>query len=152
MKEIKKYVAYDGSEFSRKYDCQRYEKLYRTVQKIMKQLRPKPEDPHCIFANGGGFVTQNPVLVQKVRDELLDVIATRIDHKWIGESKGKERTEVHPSWMAGLLSAYNSSILYAAWTRIWCIDLHGREWGQPYYADHPDEGKQIEYVEPKEEK
>ncbi len=39
-------------------------------------------------------------------------------------------------------------VLHRAWYRVYCIDASGREWGQPYFALHPTEGKQRECPTP----
>ena len=52
MREIVKYVAYDGSEFDAAAKCLDYEENCMVVDSIMKALKPRPESRD--FSNGGG--------------------------------------------------------------------------------------------------
>jgi len=139
MKQITKWQADDGTEFTDEIVCLDYELLCGKVTKIMSAFPVPPEG--CVFANGGGYLQLSEEVVTTVRNQILDLIATKIDHHWVEESRDPR---IHTSWVARLVGDYNIRPLSAAWERLSCIDNQWREWGQPYYANNPDEGCQIE--------
>lgn len=138
MKQITRYIAEDSTSFGSKQECSEYETLCERVKKIMSQLSEPPLDENCQFANGYGYIQHNPVVFRKVRNELLDEFSTKIDHKWITQSKSDG---AHPSWVGRLVSDYNIKAYYTAWHRIQCTDKDFREFGQVYYAEHPNEAE-----------
>lgn len=140
MKEITKWKAEDGCEFINKEECINYENLCAQVETIMSVFPKRPENDRCSFANGNGFIQLSEKIVNNARYELLDLIATKIDHKWIKQSK---KENIHPSYVSRLVNEYGIRPFCNAWSRFECIDKQWREWGQPYFANHPEEGKQI---------
>jgi hypothetical protein len=141
MKKIQKYQAEDGREFFDKKECEDYEVLCAKTIVIMSQLPSKPDDEYCRFSNGHGFIQHDEAVVAKVKNELLDLIGTKIEHKWIEQSRSGS---AHPSYVGRLLDDYGIRPLSTAWSRLYCIDKYFREWGQPYYAINPDEGEQFD--------
>ncbi len=142
MKSIIKYVADDGAEFTTETKCAEYEALCAEIAAVVGKLKPIPKDDGCRFANGGGFIQQDEATFREVRRGLL-LIAQRVcPMKWIDESLADET--VHASW-AGRIIGESSRPLSSAWNRIHCTDGTFREWGQPYYAMHPDQGTQAPY-------
>lgn len=140
MEQITKWKADDGTEFTEESECAAYEKMCADVTLVMSAFPAQPENDSCSFANGGGYLQLSEEVVADVRGKLLDIIATKIDHKWVEESRD---TKIHPSYVDRLLGDYDIRPLCSAWGRLSKIDKQWREWGQPYYATHPDEGKQI---------
>ena len=139
MKQITKWKADDGCEFTDMAECAAYETLCAQVETIMAAFPKRPENDGCSFANGGGYIQLSAEVVKDARCKLLDLIATKIDHRWIAESKGEN---VHPSYVSRLVGDYGLRPFCNAWHRFECIDKSWREWGQPYFANHPSEGKQ----------
>ncbi len=142
MEIITKYRAIDGVEFNDKDKCLEYEALISQVKLIMSQLQEKPTDDGCSFSNGGGYLQHSKTLVRKVKVQILELCKDYIDHKWIQQAIDDET--VHPSWVGRLVSDYGIRPLNEAWGRFSCMDKKCREWGQPYYANNPEEAKQIE--------
>jgi hypothetical protein len=140
MEQITKWKSDDGCEFTNLAECMAYETLCTQVDQIMMVFPKRPENDGCSFANGGGFIQLSEEIVKKARGNLLDLIATKIDHKWVMQSKDMN---THPSYVARLVGDWGIKPFCQAWDRFNCIDPQWREWGQPYYASHPDEGKQI---------
>jgi hypothetical protein len=141
MKIITKYQAYNGTEFTDQAECEAYEARSRRADDIIALLPPKPELPGCEFENGGGFLQHDRVTFLNVRRQLLELGKEEFQHSWFDQSLADE--SVHPSYVARLLGDGSNKQLERAWHRISCTDKQYREWGQPYYANNPDEGKQV---------
>lgn len=140
MQQITKWEADDGREFSDMDECIEYENLCDQVERIISAFPKKPENDGCSFANGGGYIQLSEEVVKTTRNKLLDLIATKITHNWVEESRFMN---VHPSYVGRLVDECNIRPFIQAWSRISCIDKQWREWGQPYYAANPHEGEQI---------
>jgi hypothetical protein len=140
MKQIIKWQADDGREFQEETECKAYESLCGEVASIMATFPAHPKNDGCRFANGHGFIQLSEVVVKEVRNKLLDLISGEINHRWVEESRDMS---VHPSYVARLVGETGLRPLYNAWNRITCVDDQWREWGQPYYASHPDQGDQL---------
>lgn len=136
MKVIQKFQAFDGSEFGSETECRQYEELCSEIEVIMSQLPKRPSDDGCRFSNGRGFLQHREDVFFPVRDALLRIGNRISPHKWFDQSMAN-RT-VHPSW-AGRIIDETSRPLAQAWYRIMCVDSDLREWGQPYYANNPDQ-------------
>lgn len=141
MEIITKYKAVDGSEFNTENQCLDYECLIRKVDNIMKDLPPLPKDEGCEFTNGGGYVQHDKICLRKVKINLLEEIKKHINHKWVQQTIDDEN--VHPSYVSRLIDDCGIRPLSKAWDRFNCIDELAREWGQPYFANNSDKGKQV---------
>lgn len=142
MKKITKYKSNDGKVFDSKKECLEYELLCDQVDQVISQL-DHPKSFSCNdFENGEGYIQHDPIIFLKVKKELLQLMAQKIDHHWISkaiESIGTDR--VHPSLIGRLLSDYGISPFNRYWYRIQATDSQFREWGQIYFANNPDKGK-----------
>lgn len=137
MKTITKYVAYTGAEFTIEADCLDHEAKSKAVDAIVAQLVPRPKGPSCDFENGSGYIQQERETFFKVRRELLELAKTETTMKWIQQSI--DDPTAHPSWAARIISESTNGQLARAWHRISCTDKDFREWGQPFYANNPDQ-------------
>ncbi len=141
MKEIIKYNAIDNTLFDTKKECLKYEALLKKVNIIMILLSPTPKGDNCSFINGGGFLQHDEMNVKKVKREILKLCKGYNNHEWIQKTIDDETT--HPSYVGRLLDgSKNFKPLDRAWSRFMCIDKLYREWGQIYFAEHPDQGEQ----------
>lgn len=139
MKKIIKYAAHDGSEFFSKKDCARYEDLCDEINKIIGVLQPLPEDKNCEFVNGAGYIQHNAQTFRKVHINLLK-IAYRLTTHNIIKTALENPDSVHSTWISRIISDSGvPKILNIAYSRIMSTDQYFREWGQPYFATHPDE-------------
>lgn len=136
MKTITKYVAYDGAEFTDAERCQTYENNSHAADAIIAQLSAPP-DKGCEFVNGHGYLQHGSEQFYKVRRELLQQALKECDNDWIRQSLADDT--VHPSWAYRIIGEACTRQLSRAWSRIMCTDPDLREWGQPYYAAHPDQ-------------
>lgn len=137
MKPVTKYEAEDGKVFDSEFDCVAYEKRSARIAEVVSKLQPIPKNDGCEFTNGGGYVQQLPAVVVSVRVALLKIAQEASTHKWLQESI--DDISADPSWAARIISECDSTPLHKAWLRIMCIDKQFREWGQPFYALHPEQ-------------
>lgn len=123
MKSITMYQSVDGKTFKSKDDCVKHEVEYYMAQNIFSDLNPIPTQTD--FVNGYGYVQQDLNTVGKVKANF---------HQLCNKSIGKDVP-------FGFIGRYlpDTSSLGSYFTRFLCIDSKGREWGQPYYATHPDQ-------------
>lgn len=143
MKAITKYVADDGVEFIDEAKCREHDALIVEVAEVMRPLgeRYKHGDT-CDYENGAGYVQHTTAAVADVRGRLLHIAQRFTDHKWIRQTLEKG-SDAHASWAGAAIGESCPLPLREAWWRISTMDKQGREWGQPYYADHPAEAKQV---------
>ena len=140
MEAITKFQANDGTEFYHSENCIKYELLIENVKTIMSKLKPIPDS--CDFSNGSGYVQHEKEQLKTAKIALLEISKEYIDHKWIQQSIDDD--SVHLSYAGRLISEYSDlRPVYKAWNRLMCVDSQFREWGQPYFATHPEEAKQV---------
>lgn len=129
MEKITIYKALDGTRFDSEKDCLSYEELINQTEQIMKKLGKAPDN--LGFVNGGGYVQRSIEDVNKAKEELVRLSEKKfnqcLDFDFVGRY------------------AEGYKCLYYAWHRLSSIDKKGREWGQPYYAINPGQGKQVEF-------
>jgi hypothetical protein len=134
MKEITKFVAWDGSEFSTRYDCCIYERLYMEIRTVMSRLKRAPE------SGTETFVQQEKEVFLGVQHDLV-VIFERLHPLMTDQHTKWARDATRPAGFT-LVGRYmddcGPGILNSAWRRIMCVDHIFREWGQPYYAHQAD--------------
>ena len=140
MEAITKYRADDGSEFRTQAECLAHEALCAEIAAVVATLPPLPSDDGCRFSNGHGFIQHDPANFYAARTSLLKIAQRVCPHKWIDQSLAD--STVDSGW-AGRIIGESSAPLNRAWYRVSCVDKNLREWGQPYYATHPDQGEQI---------
>lgn len=142
MKVIGKYIAEDNTEFRDKQACLTYERQCLQIKDALLPLGELPEGTD--FTNGGGYIQHDLKDVVGAKRRLLLIAQEICPFRWIDESLAKiETNEIHPSWAGRIISDSGHSALNRAWHRILCIDSSAREWGQPYYVEHPSEAEQI---------
>lgn len=135
MKVVKltKYEAEDGALFDSEIECTKHERLVKELKAIMKPLGKKPKDPGCRFANGDGYIQHDLEDVEKAKQDLLNLF-----------NRG-QKEKMGFSYLGRYLND-NMSPAYDEWLRLYSVDVHGREWGQPFYAQNPGKGKQEPYT------
>jgi hypothetical protein len=141
MEQVKMYKTNDGRLFATEQEAVEHEAKLKSVKELYKLLKPIPENDGCRFANGHGFVQQDPIAVQEFKRKVMLMGAAH--HEKMVEW-AKNPIDVHPQSIVGRILSDCDSVLYKAWSRVMCMDDKYREWGQPYYALNPDEGEQVE--------
>ena len=146
MKPITVYEANDGSRWDDPNKASERDSLIHEIYLIMAPL-PEVKDDASRFANGNGYVQRDAVIVERVRADLLVPTKRILKWWWDGQMKdhGKEPVDAHPSWYLRILDG-TAAPLERAWSRLCCIDKSYREWGQPFYAAHPEKGEQVEWA------
>ena len=135
MKRITKYLADDGTEFNTEIEAVNHDALCLEIKEVMSDLPKRPENGRK-FESGKGFIQHKPHVFFGVRHALLAIGKRYIDHGWIDQAI--KDCDIHPSWVLRLFDE-QCRPLSRAWYRFMCTDNKLREWGQPYFADHPDE-------------
>lgn len=134
MEKIIKYRAKDNREFYDLDKCMEHEVLLIKIDNILEKLVPASDDIE--FTNGEGYIQQERDIVKQAIKE-----STELYNKSRKEMSKKIETIMY----YGRLLQDSGSPLYNLYSRFDCIDTKMREWGQPYFAYHPEKGKQIEY-------
>jgi len=142
METITKYKAFDGREFIDADECAKYEAVSERIINTVAQLGEQPELPGCGFANGDGYLQHEEETFMRVRNGLCEIAYEISPHRWFKETIEKG-LEAHESWAGRIISEIGNRSLDKAWHRIACTDSQFREWGQPYYASHPEQAKQV---------
>lgn len=133
------YRTTDGSEYRSIEKADAYESRVERLAPIMARLPQLPENDGCQFVNGHGYIQHDYETARAVMNDVLNLIEELFEHKWIDQTRAKGPREAHPSWVGRLISDYDDKALNRAWNRFMCIDWNTmREYGQPYYAAHPD--------------
>ena len=140
MKVITKYKAYDGVEFTDEKLCHEHERNCDTASNIMVSLPENPDS--CDFSNGSGYLQHEAGLLLSVRNEFLEFTKRYTDHKWIQETIDKG-FDAHASYESRILGEVLPNSIHKHWYRFSCIDSECREWGQPCYANNPQDGDNL---------
>jgi hypothetical protein len=130
------YKANDGSIWDRREQAERRDTLLGDIATALLPLGERPDDGD--FANGEGYVQHEPLSVRVTKKALLHLAMLNIrgyDHIWLADPDS-----IHASGIAGRIIDDCNEPLARAWFRLMCIDGESREWGQPYYALHPEQG------------
>jgi hypothetical protein len=141
MKAITKFVSDDGLEFTDEGKCVSYEALCKEVSEVMSKLSPRPILPGCGFENGDGYIQHDPEAALAAKVAILKIANGIFPHKWFDQSMADDR--VDPSWAGRLIGDFWQKCLYQAWQRFQCMDKQFREYGQPYFALHPEQAKNV---------
>lgn len=136
MKPITKYLSEEGTEFSTPEAAQKCDAIQQAVEAALNTLPKLPEE-----CNWRGYIQHDPAKFLAVRKALLEIAATVWDHKFIRQSI--ESDTVDSSWAGRIIGEMDYKTLWRAWNRISSTDKLCREWNQPYFAAHPEEGEQI---------
>lgn len=150
MKQIAKWAADDGSEWNSADDANRRDELIKAVHQAMLPLGDLPKEDNCRFQNGHGYIQHSAQAVEKAKLAIHELAKPKaILGWWFGDQiakHGKTHLElalkVHPSWHSRMLDGGHQP-LGSAYYRFQCIDKDNREWGQPYFANNPDEAENI---------
>jgi len=132
MKPVTVYQAVDGSQHSDEVAALARDRICKRVDVAMSPLGPRYDDQTCSYANGEGYVQHSNDVVDSVRESLCEMAEDVTGSKHAG----------HWSWWMRFLDG-QCPPLERAMSRLYCIDQFGREWGQPYYALNPYNGKPV---------
>ncbi len=139
MKAITVYKSIDGSRRDTPEQALERDVLCALIAAAMIPLGKIPSGTN--FGNGEGYIRHSDVIVEQVKVSLIGLSRPLLE-EWMSTQKKQNLMDRHPSWFVRMLDD-RAEPLERAWTRLWCIDNQFREWGQPYYANHPNEAKQF---------
>lgn len=134
MKVIQQFESLCGKIFNTAEECIRYENISKQVNNILNTLEnPDKYNQECQFSNGKGFI-QHP---HGTRD-MLEKEIVRLSNEWFNN----EEPFINFNYYLGrCINDSNVSCLNKLSYKLMCIDKLEREYGQPYYASHPNEIK-----------
>lgn len=134
MEVVQHFKAKDGTLFKNQDECSEYEDVLTARDKAIRLVLPKEHDT-TDFANGEGYIQ----LTDDTKEEFIDAYLGLV--KRLHPSL-HQKAVTNPVGIIGRYLDDSNSPLYRLWTLACQIDRQNRLWGQPYYALHPDEGKQ----------
>lgn len=147
-KQISKWVANDGYEFTSQAAAEERDRLLVAVELAMRPLGPRYE----FKCSGTGYVQHSAQAVEQAKLGLYE-LARKPLKWWIDAQKekhGKTDTElalhVHVSWHCRMLDG-SCPPVERAYCRIMCLDEQHREWDQPFFAANPDKRRDETCVE-----
>jgi hypothetical protein len=132
MKTITLYQATDGSNWPTEAEALKRDQLCADVDDAMGGLKPRPNGSH--FDNGHSFVQQTSEAVMLAKRTLVRLCLQETGHGVFANPA----EEIHPMSVAGRILSDVGGPLNTAWWRFACMDGQHREWGQPYFVNHPD--------------
>jgi hypothetical protein len=141
MKVITKYISDDDLEFTSEDACISYEALCKEVAETMSKLAERPNLSGCGFENGDGYIQHNPDSAWAAKVAILKIANGIYPHKWFDQSMDNKSAD--PSWAGRIIDEFSEKCVRQAWYRFQCMDKQFREYGQPYYALHPDKAKDV---------
>jgi len=132
MKQIIVYVASDGSRFDDPVKCDEYEVQCRLISNAVAPLGVERR------IDSGEFFQHTREACMAAKVALVGVFQA-IYPTW--DLKDCRPEDVHPLGVVGrVISDGNHNALNRAWNRLGCINWElFREYGQPYFANHPSE-------------
>src|SRR6185295_19554261 len=144
MREIKRWIADDNTEFTSPEACQQHEAFCAEVAAVLGRLRPRPkpsEDPQkwqiAAFENGDlGYLQQDRATFLSVRADLLRMAQRYTTHSWL--QYGIDNSFADGDLLYRVIAECCPQPLSRAWARILCVDSFAREWGQSYFIAHPE--------------
>lgn len=128
------YIADDNTEHETMEQAKDHNIFIADIAKAIEPLGKRYKGQYCDYENGSGYVQHNPISVLEAKKNIIAICKIKVPHKIWDYPAG----EIHPHSFACRLLSERNSFLYAAWRRFMMIDEQGREWGQPYYASHPE--------------
>jgi hypothetical protein len=144
----KHYIANDGSDHDNETDAVFRDYLCTIVDIAMRPLGKRPTE--SAFTNGErGYIQHTPQSIKEVRASLVRIVYD-LGWEWEGLKKSQiPPEEVHPGYFGRLLYGEKQRPLRDAFSRLHNFDFKlSREYGQPYFANHPTEceNKEIEPI------
>lgn len=143
MKTVTRYEADDGSLWNTIEEAERRDRLIFDVRVTMCHLIPN-EPYKDQLDEGRCYIQQSLPLLVLVRRTLYDICNQPGILKYLFDDQKKRfnktddiLVQTHPSWIHRFLDGGHPP-LSKAYYRLCCIDNQGREWQQPYYAEHPN--------------
>lgn len=133
MKIIQQYQSEDGKIFNNEQECEKYEVILAKVNKILSDM-PCGEKIDR-FTNGRGYIQHSADVVQSLKESIVELANEYFNPK--------DNYKYFNYYLSRCIDDSNMKCLSKMSYKIMCIDEDNREWGQPYFAAHPNEAEQI---------
>lgn len=149
MREVTYYETVDGEVWKEKADALLHEKILDIVADIMAPLPKKPNNVD--FDNGHGYLQHDMEQFLTIRRHLAQLAMQYIEiprNSWnfsVLEQTAMDPLSIHPEYFWKVIGEQRTlKGINTAWFNIGlCTDKEGRQWGQMYYADHPENAKSM---------
>lgn len=129
MKAIIQYQSDDGHIFNTEAEALAQEVLCRQIALATLPLGPRCDLPG--FSSGCGYLQHDPQAVKVCESVFRRLVPC--DDKTPISAIGRFHLDGETA---------RTRALHKLYWRLSCIDDQSREWGQPFYAMHPEEGTQ----------
>lgn len=136
MRVVTRYQANDGTEFHAGDAAARHDALIVECADAIAPLGPRFDG----FSGGNGYVQHDLDAFVEAKRALLALLARAYPSHGYDKLDAKD---VHPMSSVGRMASEAGGPLAKAWGRLGCIDAAAREWEQPYYALHPEQGNDV---------
>lgn len=137
MKAVTKYQAADGSLFDAPANVILRDRLIADAEAAHLILGGRIDD--MSFTNDGWFVQHTPEKLAAFYEAVAKIIE---------QEHPKETADMFRKAPQGIVHRYLDTTpryLTLLLNRSLCMDQSNREWGQPYFALNPHQGKQTEW-------
>lgn len=141
MKEVKQYQSEDGELFNSELDCINYENLISAIEGIDSRLPKLPKKDNSNFSNGEDYLQHDSEIIKKAMIDLLKI--SDISKEYWNEPEFLNSPFDCRFGIIGRIIGDSDSPIHSLWFRFMCMDDNYREYGQPYYALHPEKSTGI---------
>jgi hypothetical protein len=132
-----KYRAKDGTLCDSEAEADDLDRTLAAIDAAMSRLAPRSDG--MAFTDGRGYVQHDPADVKRAREAIFRAAAKEQAWYFAKHPEADTAETAHPlRHILGRILDDSGSLFYRPWMRLACIDDAGREWGQPYFALHPD--------------
>lgn len=143
MKEITIYKCSDGARFDDKESAIKYERLIDDVKESMSDLWYFV-GRNVDFENGYGYIQHSNIHVISARTNILRLLGKNCPELKEIADRAIMDPGYHVSIILRMADGYrNLSPIKRAIGRLNCIDANYREFGQSYFAEHPNDAKLV---------
>lgn len=133
MQKITIYQCEDGTRFDKENEALEYESHAARAKEIESLLVSIGRE-----LNGNEYIQQDPNMVRRAKYDFLTLVAERIPI-WKDLAIECRDGIRHIAHIGRVIDDYGIKWMRHLYFRFACIDENGREYQQPYYANHPEE-------------
>lgn len=142
MKVVSRYEALDGTLYDTQKACLKRDRMIQRIRRITDTWPKVPDDDNCNFANGHGYLQWTEKQFLAAKKAILTILAGEFK-KGSTEYAAILNPKTHLSWPCRMADDMDH-LTDRPLNRLYCVDSRFREWGQPYFASHPETGEQVE--------
>lgn len=132
MKQIQRWIADDGKIFDSQFECERYEKILNKVNTFLSTL---PDVNKYNISNGSGYIQHEKGTYKKI-----EKIIVSLANEYF---KPKEKFTKFNYYLGRVIDDSSIDCLNKLTYRLQSMK-DDKEYGQPYFACHTNECKDIQ--------